>query len=154
MLAETPYLSGLLLAGRRVVVVGGGRVAARRVPKLVAAKAAVTVVSPVLHDDLAALAADGGIEWEARDYRPGDLAGAWYVIAATSSAAVNAAVVDEAEAGHTFCVRADDGAHGSAWTPATGQHAGLTVGVLGRGEPLRARRARDRLLEVVSAEEL
>ena len=154
MLADTPYLTGLLLTGRRVVVVGGGRVAARRVPKLLAADAEVTVVSPVLHPELEAMAADGGIEWQPREFRPGDLAGAWYVIAATPSAAVNAAVVSEAEAGHTFCVRADDAAHGSAWTPATGTRDGLTVAVLGRGEPRRSRRARDRLLEVASAEEL
>ena len=154
MLADTPYLTGLLLTGRRVVVVGGGRVAARRVPTLLAADAEVTVVSPMLHPDLESLAAAGSIEWERREFRPGDLAGAWYVIAATPSAAVNAAVVDEAEAGHTFCVRADDGAHGSAWTPATGVHNGLTVAVLGRGDPRRSRRARDRLLEVASVEDL
>lgn len=151
---ETPYLSGLLLRGRRVVVVGGGRVCARRVPKLLAAGALVTVVSPELHPDLAGPAREGTIDWQAREYRPGDLAGAWYVIAATSAADVNAAVVAEAEERHTFCVRADDGSGGSAWTPATGEHDGLTVAALGRGQPQRARRARDRLLEVATAEEL
>lgn len=154
MVADTPYLAGLLLGGRPVVVVGGGRVAARRVPKLLAAGARVTVIAPAVHDDLEALAADGMIEWHPRDFRPGDLAGAWYVIAATSSPSVNAQVVTEAETGHTFCVRADDGPAGSAWTPATGEYDGLTIAVIGRGQPQRSKRARDRLLDIASAEEL
>jgi len=150
----SPYLVGLLLRGRPVVVVGGGGVAARRVPKLLAAGATVTVVSPSAHPDLEALAADGGIDWVARAYRSGDLAGAWYVIAATSSPTVNASVANEAEESHTFCVRADDAERGSAWTPATGEHAGLVVGVVGQHDPHRSGRARDRLLAVLADEEL
>ncbi|MDQ7992077.1 MAG: NAD(P)-dependent oxidoreductase [Propionicimonas sp.] len=150
----SPYLVGLRLHGRGVVVVGGGRVAARRVPKLLAAGAVVSVVSPAVLPGLEALAADGGIDWVPRDYRPGDLAGAWYVIAATSSSTVNAAVANEADERHTFCVRADDADHGTAWTPATGEHDGLVVGVVGRHDPRRSRAARDRLVEVLEDEEL
>ena len=154
MLGDTPYVAGLVLTDRPVAVIGGGRVAARRVPKLLTAGAQVTVVAPVVHDDLAALADAGRLTWVAREFRPGDLAQAWYVLAATSSAQVNAEVAAEAEQNRVFCVRADHAAGGSAWTPASGEHDGLTVAVLGRGEPRRARRARDRLLEVAAAEEL
>ena len=53
-----------------------------------------------------------GITLQLRDYRDGDLDGAWYAIAATDDPAVNAAVVAEAERRHIFCVRADIGARG------------------------------------------
>ena len=112
------------------------------------------MVSPTAHPAVEALAADGGIDWVARAYRRGDLAGAWYVLAATSSPTVNAAVANEAEERHTFCVRADAADRGSAWTPATGEHDGLVVGVLGHHDPRRSRRARDRILAVLADEEL
>lgn len=146
------YLAGLMLRGRPVVVVGGGRVAARRVPKLLAAGAVVTVVSPDLHHSLAALAAQGRLRWQQRSFAAGDLAGAWYALALTDSAGVNTEVVAEAEAQGTFCVRADDAAQGSAWTPATGSVAGVTVAAITDRDPLRARRIRDRLVEVVADE--
>lgn len=148
------YLAGLLLRGRRVVVVGGGRVAARRVPKLIEAEAVVELISPVAAPALVALADAGRLQWSAREFQAGDLDGAWYVIAATDAAEVNAMVVAEAESRHTFCVRADRAEQGSAWTPATGEAAGITVALITNHDPIRARRARDRLLEVVADESL
>lgn len=148
------YLAGLLLAGRKVVVVGGGCVARRRVPKLLEAGARVHVIAPELHQSLQALADADAITWHARDYRPHDLHGAWYVLALTDSAETNAAVAEEAEARHTFCVRADNASAGSAWTPATGDTAGVTVAAITSHDPLRARAIRNRFLEVVSEEGL
>ena len=148
------YLLGLLLSGRKVVVVGGGRVAARRVPKLVNSGARVELIAPDVLPALAALAEDGTITWQERAYRNGDLDGAWYAMAATDSAEVNAAVVAEAESRHTFCVRADRADFGSAWTPATGETSGVTVAAVTTHDPLRARRIRDRFLEVVRDEGL
>lgn len=148
------YLTGLLLHGRRVVVVGGGCVARRRVPRLLEAGAVVEVISPEVHGRLAGLAEAGAITWHARDYTPSDLDGAWYVLALTDSPEINAAVVAEAEARHTYCVRADRADEGSAWTPATGDTAGVTVAAITSHDPLRARRVRDRVLEVVDEESL
>ena len=65
-----------------------------------------------------------------RGYRSGDLAGAWYVIAATDDREVNELVSAEAEAQHTFCVRSDDATRATAWTPAVGRHDIVTVAVL------------------------
>ena len=148
------YLVGLLLAGRRVVVVGAGRVAARRVPRLAEAGAVVEVIAPAVRPDLQALADSGALTVRTRRYRAGDLAGAWYALALTDAAEVNAAVVAEAEAGHTFCVRADRADEGSAWTPASGHAEGVTVATITSHDPLRARRIRDRLVEVVVGEGL
>lgn len=148
------YLTGLLLQGRKVVVVGGGCVARRRVPKLLDAGARVEVIAPEVHSRLAGLAEAGAITWHARAFEPSDLDGAWYVLALTNSPEANSAIVAEAEARHTYCVRADRADEGSAWTPATGDTAGMTVAAITSHDPLRARRVRDRFLELVNEESL
>jgi uroporphyrin-III C-methyltransferase/precorrin-2 dehydrogenase/sirohydrochlorin ferrochelatase len=135
MAAERHYLTGLDLRGRRVVLVGGGGVAARRLPRLLAAGAEVELISPEVTPAVQALAESGGITWTQRGYRDGDLAGAWYAISAateadTNEADTNEAVVAEATARRVFCVRADAGELGSAVTPATGTHGGMVLGVL------------------------
>ena len=148
------YLAGLLLHGRKVVVVGGGCVARRRVPKLLDAGARVELIAPDLHRSLQPLADSGAIAWHARGFTASDLDGAWYVLAVTDSAETNAAVARAAEERHTFCVRADKAGQGSAWTPATGETSGVTVAAITSHDPLRARRIRNRFLEVVNEEEL
>jgi uroporphyrin-III C-methyltransferase/precorrin-2 dehydrogenase/sirohydrochlorin ferrochelatase len=136
-----PYLAGLVLAGRKVVVVGGGHVAQRRVPTFLAAGAEVTLVSPEVTPALEGLA--GELTLLLRDFTESDLDGAWYVVAVTDDPAVNARVAAAAEARHTFCVRADDALGGSAWTPAVGHHGSVTVGVLGNREPRKSAALRD-----------
>ena len=142
------YPAGLRLAGRRVVVVGGGHVAQRRVPALLAVGAEVTVVSPVVTPAIEGLGAE--ITLVLRGYRSGDLDGAWYVIAATDDRDVNELVSAEAEAQHTFCVRSDDATRATAWTPAVGRHDIVTVAVLdnfvGGRDPRRSAYVRDEIL--------
>ena len=73
---DEAYLLGLRLRGKRVVVVGGGAVAARRVPRLLAAGAEVLLVSPRATPALEELAAASRIDWRGREYREGDCADA------------------------------------------------------------------------------
>lgn len=136
-----PYLAGLVLAGRKVVVVGGGHVAQRRVPSFLAAGADVTLVSPEVTPAIEGLA--GELKLVLRDFTETDLEGAWYVVAATADPEVNARVAAAAESRHTFCVRSDDALGGSAWTPAVGHHGSVTVGVLGNREPRKSAALRD-----------
>lgn len=140
-----PYLAGLRLAGRRVVVVGGGQVAQRRVAALVDAGAAVELISPETGPTVQGLAESGALTWTARPYRPGDLDGAWYVLACTDDPDTNAAVAAEAESARVFCVRADDASAGSAVTPATLSSGPVTLGVLAGGDPGLARAVRSAL---------
>lgn len=128
------YPLGLRIAGRLVVVVGGGPVAARRTRSLVGAGARVRVVAPEVCEDLAALVTsplpddaaplDGSgptgpvVTWEARAFRSDDLEGAWLVHTATGSPEVDAQVAAEAEASRVFCVSAGDAEAGTAWVPA------------------------------------
>jgi uroporphyrin-III C-methyltransferase/precorrin-2 dehydrogenase/sirohydrochlorin ferrochelatase len=123
-----PYLLGLRLAGRRVVVVGGGAVATRRIPALLDAGADIVLVSPSVTTSLEDLAAAGRIRWEPRRYSDGDCAGAWLVCACTDDPAVNAAVAAEAERQRIWSVRADDAQASAAWTPASGRADDIPVG--------------------------
>lgn len=136
-----PYLAGLVLTGRKVVVVGGGHVAQRRIPAFLATGADVTVVSPEVTPAIEGLA--GELTLVLRDFADSDLDGAWYVVAATDDPEVNARVAAAAEGRHTFCVRADDALGGTAWTPAVGHHGSVTVGVLGNREPRKSAALRD-----------
>jgi uroporphyrin-III C-methyltransferase/precorrin-2 dehydrogenase/sirohydrochlorin ferrochelatase len=149
MMSERHYLSGLDLAGRRVVMVGGGTVAQRRLPRLVSAGALVEVISPHVTPAVQAMADAGELVWHARRYADGDLADAWYAVTCTRDADVNQAVAQEAERSRVFCVRADAGARGSAVTPAVGEHDGLLVGVLAGGEPRRSAAVRDGVLDAL-----
>ncbi len=141
---------GLRLLDRRVVVVGGGSVAHRRVAGLLEARARVTVVSPEVTPALEALVEPGSLTWVARRYEPGDLDGAWYAVAATDDPAVNAAVAEEAERLRVFCARADDRSASSVWTPAVGRQGDLVVGVHGGGDPQRAVGVRDAVVAGLS----
>ena len=140
-----PYLLGLRLSGRRVVVVGGGAVASRRIPALLDAGAEILLVSPKATASLEDLAAAGRIRWAAREYSPGDCAGAWLVCACADSPAVNQAVATAAEAQQTWCVRADDAEASGAWTPASGQAGDVRIGVLS-GDPRHSAAIRDAVL--------
>ncbi len=134
-MSENAYLVGLRLAGKKVVVVGGGTVAQRRLPLLIANGADVHVIT---RSATPAVEVMTGITLELREFRDGDLEDVWYVIAATDDPEVNAAVVAEAERRHIFCVRADAAREGTAVTPASFEYEGLSVGVLAGGEHRRS----------------
>jgi uroporphyrin-III C-methyltransferase / precorrin-2 dehydrogenase / sirohydrochlorin ferrochelatase len=140
---STLYPIGLRLAGRRVLVVGGGTVATRRVPALLDAGAEVVLVAPHATPALQALATAGRIRWEQRAFRPSDVDGAWLVQAALDDPAAAAQVSAVAESQNVFCVRADDRDAATAWTPAVTRHDAVTVAVLGGGDPRRAMTVRD-----------
>ena len=140
-----PYLLGLRLQARRVLVVGGGAVATRRIPALLDVGADIVLVSPTVTASLEDLAAVGRIRWEERGYADGDCAGAWLVCACTDEPAVNAAVAAAAEQQRTWCVRADDAQISAAWTPASGRADDVRVGVLS-GDPRHSAAIRDAIL--------
>ncbi len=149
-MTENAYLVGLRLDGKKVVVVGGGSVAQRRLPLLIASGAAVHVITRSATPAVEALSRqEPGITLELREYRDGDLDGAWYAIAATDEPAVNATIVAEAETRHIFCVRADIARDGTAVTPASFEYEGLAVGVLAGGEHRRSATIRSAIHEAL-----
>jgi siroheme synthase-like protein len=96
---ETPfYIACLKLKGRRCLVVGGGDVGLEKVEGLLACDGEVTLIAPVGHPALEAMAAEGSIRWEKRPYAgAADLEGAFMAIAATDDSEVNIGVYDDAE---------------------------------------------------------
>jgi uroporphyrin-III C-methyltransferase / precorrin-2 dehydrogenase / sirohydrochlorin ferrochelatase len=144
--SDNAYLVGLRLSGKKVVVVGGGTVAQRRLPLLIANGADVHVIT---RGATPAVEGMPGITLTLREFRDGDLDGAWYAIAATDDPDVNAAVVAEAERRHIFCVRADVAREGTAVTPASFEYEGLSVGVLAGGEHRRSAAIRSAIHEAL-----
>ncbi|MBV9350237.1 MAG: uroporphyrinogen-III C-methyltransferase [Mycobacterium sp.] len=145
-MTENAYLVGLRLTGKKVVVVGGGTVAQRRLPLLIASGADIHVITRAATRAVEAMT---GITLALRDYHEGDLDGAWYAIAATDDPDVNAAVVAEADRRRIFCVRADIAVEGTAVTPASFDYAGLSVGVLAGGEHRRSAAIRSAIHEAL-----
>jgi uroporphyrin-III C-methyltransferase/precorrin-2 dehydrogenase/sirohydrochlorin ferrochelatase len=132
------YPIALDLAGKAVVVVGGGTVALRRARALVEAGAVVTVIAPRVRPEFDEL----GAHVVPRGYRDGDLYGCWLAHAATDDPAVNAAVAAAAERDRIWCVRADDASASAAWTPAVARHGDVTVAVTAGADPRRAAKLR------------
>jgi uroporphyrin-III C-methyltransferase/precorrin-2 dehydrogenase/sirohydrochlorin ferrochelatase len=143
-----PYPVGLRLSGRRVLVVGGGHVAQRRVPALIAAGAEVVVVSPEVTPALEGMTSE--VTLLLREFEDGDLDGAWYVVAATDDPQVNARVLAGADERRIFCVRSDDAREASAWTAAAGRHGNVTVAVLGNREPRQSAALRDDIVNALA----
>ena len=96
---DTPfYIACLKLKGRRCVVVGGGAMGLEKTEGLLACGGDVTVISPDAGPELEALAAEGSITWEAREYGgPADLEGVFMVIACTDDTDINIGIYDDAE---------------------------------------------------------
>jgi uroporphyrin-III C-methyltransferase/precorrin-2 dehydrogenase/sirohydrochlorin ferrochelatase len=112
----------LKLAGRRVLVVGGGRVASGRIPALLAAGARVVVVAPEVRDEIAGQP----VAIERRPFRPSDVDGAWLVVAAAPPA-VNRSVGAAAEDGRVFVNAVDDPRSATAYTAGVLRRSGVTV---------------------------
>ncbi len=156
----TIYPLGLKVDGRLVVVVGGGPVAVRRVRSLVEAGARVRVVAPhaalaehgiaVTSEMLEPTDGPGAaeVEWVRREYRAGDLDGAWLAHTATGSVESDRQVADDAERARIFCVTAGDASVGTAWVPAVARTpltdgGEVTVSVTAGRDPRRAQAIRD-----------
>lgn len=138
------------LKGIPVLVVGGGRVGARKAATLWRCGAQVTVVSPTLHPSLRDWAGSGKIRWEARVYRAGEAAAYRLVFAATGDPGINEQVaLDTREAGGWVNV-ADRPELGNFAVPASFERGPLTVAVSTEGgSPWLARRFRLLLEQVI-----
>jgi siroheme synthase-like protein len=97
MLSTPFYIACLKLKGRRCVVVGGGEIGLEKVEGLLSCDGDVTLVAPEAVGELEALAREGSIHWERREYRPEDLEGTFMVIASTDDTDVNITIYEDAE---------------------------------------------------------
>jgi hydroxymethylbilane synthase len=142
----------LRVRDRRALIVGGGPVAERKLCGLLEAGARVTLVSPLVTDEIARLARTGRIDWIARSCVPADVEGAFIVFAATDDAGVNAEVAAAGRAAGALVNDASDAASGDFATPAVHRSGTLTVCVDSAGlAPGFTKRIRDELALVFDA---
>lgn len=137
----------------RVVVVGGGAVAERKVCGLIAGGARPVVISPELTEELRRRHTAFEIEWLAREYVPGDLAGTFLAVAATNDTIVNAAVAAEARERGVLANISDDPAQGSWTTTATVRRGDLMIAITTSGASPRLAATIRRELELRYGEE-
>jgi len=141
------------LAGRRCLVVGGGRVAERKVALLLDCGAEVEVVSPAATPKIADLAARGAIRLARRTVRPADLDRAFLVFAATDDARVNRSVADEVRKAGGLVNVADAPEACNFLVPSVVRRGDLTIAIsTGGGSPALAKRLRQRLEATIGPE--
>jgi precorrin-2 dehydrogenase/sirohydrochlorin ferrochelatase len=124
------YPAFINVTNRKAVVIGGGNVAERKVRSLVRAGAEVKVISPGITGYLAGLKDQGLIRHVKRNYRVGDVQGAFIVIAATSSAEVNAKVAQDAD---NLVNVVDPPSEGNLIVPSTVKRGPLTLAISTEG---------------------
>lgn len=130
----------------RVLVVGGGAVATRKVAGLVEAGGRPEIVAPEATEELRGMIRDAGLRWQERPYRTGDAATFRLVFAATDRADVNQWVADDARAGGSLVSRADEGGASDFHVPSHIRQDDVVVAFsTGGASPLLARRLRERL---------
>ena len=140
------YVVAWRLAGRRVVVVGGGEVAEQKVAGLLDSGAELVVVAPDAVPGLAHLAADGALTWQRRAVSDDDVVGAALVVVATGDPGVNARVAAAARRSGALVNAVDDPANCDVTIPALVRRGPATVAVTTDGvSPAAARFLRERL---------
>jgi len=144
------YPVNLVVAGRRCLVVGGGRVATAKARGLLACGALVHVVAIELSDEMRGL---DGVTYEIRPYRTGEVASYRLVMAATGDPRVDAAVFGDGEEAGVWVNCADDPSHCSFTLPAVLRRGPLSITVsTGGHSPALAAWLRDRLGAVIGPE--
>lgn len=136
---------GVSLAGRRVLLVGGGGVAARRMQRFLADGALVRLVAPQLAPQTRALVNEHDVEWRARLFDAEDLTDVWLVHTATGDPLTDRKVAELSEHRRLFCINASAGTHGSARMAAQSTSGDVVVGVASEAgvDPRRAAGVRD-----------
>lgn len=134
------------MTGRRCLVIGGGAVAERKIAALLEAGAAVTVISPDISETIARWSKQNALNFIARRYRPGDLAGYEIVFVATDDKEVNTAAYAEGREHGVWVNAADEPAHCDFILPSVLRRGDLTVAVSSGGSsPALARTVREEL---------
>lgn len=149
----TFYPVYLNLDGRRVVVIGGGRIAERKIEGLLATRASIVVISPRITRRVEGLVRSKLIEWKKRTYASGDCAGAALVFSATGDPFVRTAVFEEARAARIIVNTVDDPAFCDFIMPAVIRRGDLTVAISTAGSsPALAARLRRKLSKILGQE--
>jgi len=138
----------LNLAGKKCVILGGGLVAEGKVSALLDAGVKLTLISPQATRRIQQAAQRGDLEWQPREYQPGDLEGASLVIAATNVWSVNQEIFQEAEGRGILINVADDPDLCTFIAPALVKRGAVTLAIsTGGASPALARKLRETLAQ-------
>lgn len=136
----------LKVAGRKCVVVGGGDVALRKVEALLDRRANIEVISPAFCSELNKLAESGEIAVLRKHYQPGDLQGAFIVVAATDDHNINVEVAKEAKQRAVLVNVVDDLDNSDFIVPSCVSRGDITIAISTAGKsPALARKIRTKL---------
>ena len=134
---------------KKIVIIGGGKVAANRVISLLPWQPQITIISSTLDERLQKLVEENNIHYEARNFHLGDVEEAFIVIAATNDRHVNQLVKNSCHKNQLFNI-VDDPAESSFHFPALHVHNGITVAVTTSGiSPLLAKHLRDEFASII-----
>jgi glutamyl-tRNA reductase len=140
-LTRAIYPASLLLEGKPCLIVGGGKVAARKAGGLLEAGAVVTVISPELDERLAELVRQSRVRYIQRPFQADDPEGFVIVFAATGSKPVNREVLEACRARHVWCCPVDGNwMDGDFVTPAAFRSGPLSVAISTGGQSCRRSR--------------
>jgi len=144
---EKNYPIMLQMTGKKVVVVGGGKVAERKISGLLETGAAITVISPIATDTIHRLALEGDIVWQERSFTKDDLLDAYMIFAATDNAEINQ-LVKKAASDRQLVSIADDPDGSDFHVPANFRRGRLCISVSTEGaSPFLAGKIRAQLEE-------
>ncbi len=145
--AQSSYFPIILsLENRRILVVGGGKVALRKINKMLEAKAEITVTAPQIEPELAELAVNGRIKWRQESFKSEQLIGYDLIIAATNEREVNSNVVESARRERILVNSVDEAVYSDFLFPAIIRRGDLLIAVSTSGKsPALARKIRQEL---------
>ena len=154
-MAEYPCFPMFIdLSTRHVVVVGAGKIAARRVAVLSQFTPRITVIAPEVHSDIEAMAVAGRLRLIRRAYEKTDISGADIVLAATDDAQLNAAICDDCRLRDIPVNVSSDRALCDFYFPGIVREGRVVVGVTASGEDHTcARRVTEQIRNVLNKDE-
>lgn len=142
------YPMMLKIKGKSCRVIGGGRVAERKVMTLLEYGAVITVISPKITEGLHKLVDEKKIVYLERNYKTGDLSGSYLAYALTDNVIVNSQCKKEAEESNVFINVADSEELSDFILPASINRGSLTISVSTEGKsPMLSRKIRHELEE-------
>lgn len=142
---NSSYPIMLQLAGKKVMVVGGGKVAERKVSGLLNTGALISVISPDVTEELKKLASNGIIEWQEKAFSQDDLEEAFMIFAATNNKGLNQ-LIRQTAGGHQLVTIADDPEGSDFHVPSHFHRGRLSVAVsTGGASPILASQIRRKL---------
>ena len=134
------------LSGKKVIIAGGGRIAARKAKVLSAEKAFITFIAPEISEEARSLAKEHNYELIEREALPSDFSGAMLVILATNSRTVNSSLAKMLSPAQLVCV-VDESGEGNVTFPATVRRGHLQIAVTSNGSSPKLTRKLKRELE-------